>query len=80
MRDGISRVLSNGVVIGRGVSVFTGETAEHYPAADYWTYDDKGALDIFDPYGRCLATFLVGTWLRVEAGPYNPTPSPAIPS
>lgn len=55
----------------RGVTVFTGDTAEHYPSADYWLYDDKAALDIFDAEGQCVATFLVGTWLRVEAGAYE---------
>lgn len=51
-----------------GVVVHTGDTFEHYPSADHWNYDAKGALDIFDVEGLCLATFLVGTWLRVELG------------
>jgi hypothetical protein len=58
----------------RGVTVFTGATAEHYPTAETWRLDDKLMLHVYDPGGRQIATFLVGTWERVEAGPYSPKP------
>lgn len=66
----------------RGVTVFTGETAEHYPAADDWHLDKKGNLWVTDLGGRQLALFFIGTALRAEAGPYRaiPPPLPAIPS
>lgn len=52
----------------RGVTVFTGETAEEYPPADEWIVDDKGALHLYAPDGRGVATYVLATWLRVVAG------------
>ena len=56
----------------RGVTIFDGSTATHYPTADSWLLDEKGALHISDADGKAIALFLVGTWLRVEAGAYKP--------
>lgn len=56
----------------RGVTVYTGETAEHYPSGDDWDLDDKGNLWVVDPDGRNVALFFIGTAIRAEAGPYSP--------
>jgi hypothetical protein len=52
----------------RGVTVFTGATADEYPSGDEWRIDDKGALHITTPDGRSVATYVVAEWLRVVAG------------
>jgi|SRR6266568_4000439 len=52
----------------RGVTVYTGIDAEHYKLADKWERDNNGVLDLFDYWGRQIATFLPNTWMRVEAG------------
>jgi hypothetical protein len=52
----------------RGVTVFTGATADEYPSGDEWLIDDKGALHITTPDGRSVATYVVAEWLRVVAG------------
>ena len=60
-------------VSARGATVYDGTSAFHYPTADSWLLDEKGALHVFDSDGRALALYLVGTWLRVEAGAYTQT-------
>jgi hypothetical protein len=58
------------------VTVYTGNTAEHYKTADDWNLDDKGNLHVVDVQGRRVALFFIGTALRAEAGPYSPSTPP----
>lgn len=56
----------------RGVTVYTGATAEHYATADTWARDDKGTLDVLDASRQLMATFIDKSWFRVEAGSPRP--------
>jgi hypothetical protein len=56
----------------RGVTVYTGDTAEHYKIGDDWYLDEKGNLHVVDVGGRRVALYFIGTALRAESGPYTP--------